>query len=356
MRIKKSYWIAALVLGLLFLWVISGYWTRDTELAVNPNQGLPQTLLVEVESRESQPVEQDVIFSGRSIPARSVLLRAETSGVIVSIDGARGGFIEKGEPIVEIDIRHRLQLENEAKALLKQRELEYDAAVGLSKKGFQSETKLAEAYAQLETARAQLEGIQNDIKRTQVRAPFSGKLQERFVEVGDYVKDGDKVADLIELNPLVVLGEVTEQEILHLKQGDRAYVTFGKNPEVCSGIIRYIAPGADTASRTFAIEIELNNPNSLIPAGMTAEVRVPYGNSPAYFISPALLALDEHGELGVKGVNDQNIVEFYPAKVVKSGSDGVWVSGLPEKVRIIIRGQGFARVGEKVDVAVSNAS
>lgn len=356
MRIKKSYWIVALLIAVLFFWVLSGYFTRNTEMALAQAQAESQELLVEVESRSSQPVEQEVVFSGRSIPARVVDLRAETAGAIVEIGGTRGDVVKKGESIVQINIRHRLQLEKEAEAILKQRELEYDASVGLSKKGFQSETKLAEAYAQLETARAQLEGIQDDIKRTQIRSPFDGKLQERFVEVGDYVKDGDKIAELIELNPLVVLGNVTEQDILHLRQGEIAHVTFGKDARVHEGVIRYIAPGADASSRTFAIEVLLDNPDSAIPAGMTAEVRVPYGSASAYFISPALLALNEHGALGVKGVNAQNVVEFYPATVVKSGSDGVWVSGLPEQVRIITRGQGFARVGETVSVTSPQAS
>ena len=355
MRIKKSYWIAAIIFAALFFWVISGYWTRSAEMALAQVQSEPQELLVEVETRTSQPVEQEVVFSGRSIPARVVDLRAETAGAIVEIGGTRGDRVKKGESIVQINIRHRLQLEKEAKAILKQRELEYDASVGLSKKGFQSETKLAEAYAQLETARAQLEGIQDDIKRTQIRSPFDGKLQERFVEVGDYVKDGDKIAELIELNPLVVLGDVTEQDVLNLRQGATARVTLGKASRLHEGVIRYIAPSANTSSRTFAVEVLLDNPDSAIPAGMTAEVRVPYGSVPAYFISPALLALNEHGALGVKGVNEQNVVEFYSATVVKSGADGVWVSGLPEQVRIITRGQGFARVGEKVAVASPQA-
>lgn len=356
MRIKKSYWITALIFAALFFWLISGYWSRTAEDTLAQVKNVPQELLVEVESRDSQPVDQEVVFSGRSIPARAVVLRAETAGAITAIGGPRGDFVKTGEPIARINIRHRLQLEQEAKAILKQRELEYDAAVGLSKKGFQSETKLAESFAQLETARAQLEGIQDDIDRTEIRAPFDGKLQERFVEIGDYVKDGDEVAELIELDPLVVLGEVTEQDVLRLKQGARAYVTFAKDTRIHEGVIRYVAPAANATSRTFSVEVRLDNPDSSIPAGVTAEVHVPYGTSPAYFISPALLALDEHGALGVKGVDEHNVVVFYPATVVKSGADGVWVSGLPKTVRIITRGQGFARVGEKVAVASPVAS
>ncbi|GAB4271594.1 MAG TPA: efflux transporter periplasmic adaptor subunit [Opitutae bacterium] len=353
---KKTYITAVIAFAVVALWMISGYWSRNhNDIANAPSTHLEE-LVVEVDERASELVEREVTFSGRTVPARTVILRAETDGMVRELGAARGDTINRGDSVALLDMRHRKQLKAQAEALLKQRELEYDAAVGLSKKGFQAETKLAESYAQLEAARAQLEGIQDDIERTSIRVPFSGKLQDRVVEVGDFVQSGDEIATVVELSPLVVLGEVTERDVIHIQSGMPAKILLERGAEVREGKVRYVAPAADPASRTFAVEVEFPNENASIPAGMTATVHIPYTSVPAYFISPALLSLNEHGELGVKTVDEAGAVQFHSATVIKSMPNGIWVSGLPEQARIITLGQGFARVGEVVTVAPSSRS
>ena len=61
-----------------------------------------------------------------------------------------------------------------------------------------------------------------------------------------------------------------------------------------------------------------------------------------------MLSLDASGEIGIKSVDDDSIVSFYPIELLRTESDGVWVSGLPDKVKIITQGQGFVNAGEPV--------
>ena len=68
----------------------------------------------------------------------------------------------------------------------------------------------------------------------------------------------------------------------------------------------------------------------------------------AHFLSPAALALDNTGEVGVKSVDRQSLVRFHPVDLVRTEAKGVWVSGLPARLRIITRGQGFVNRGESV--------
>ena len=68
----------------------------------------------------------------------------------------------------------------------------------------------------------------------------------------------------------------------------------------------------------------------------------------AHKIPPSILTLQDDGTVGVKAVNDENIVIFYPTTSVKDTIDGIWVSGLPDKVNLIVTGQEYVAVGESV--------
>ena len=347
---KKHYLIALIVLGALSLWMLSGVVGGDNPLEKKKIIDAAGPLTVQVINQKAQPVWREVTFSGRTMPARQVTLRAETSGQVVELGAERGTFVEKGDLIVLLDMRNRKQLLVQAKAVLKQRELEYDAATRLAQKGFQAETKVAEALARLETARSDLQNIEQDISYTRIIAPFAGKLQSRQVEVGDYVIDGDTVGEVLELEPMIISGEITEREVAHLKTGmpGRAKLASG---EIIEGKVRYIAAEGDATSRTFLVELAVDNPGSKIPSGVTAEVKVMYDQVLAQKASANLLTLDDQGKIGIKALNDDDVVEFYPATIVRSSADELWLSGLPEEIRMISRGQGFVRMGEKVNVA-----
>src|SRR5690606_32345323 len=103
------------------------------------------------------------------------------------------------------------------------------------------------------------------------------------------------------------------------------------------------------STRTFRVELAVPNPDNKLPAGMTAEIRLPAGESEAHFLSPALLSLDEQGNIGVKTVDEHDVVRFHEVEIIRSASDGVWVTGLPDEVTVITVGQGFVAVGEKVE-------
>ncbi len=78
-------------------------------------------------------------------------------------------------------------------------------------------------------------------------------------------------------------------------------------------------------------------------------MRIPAETVPGHYVSPALLSLSSRDEIGVKSVDDDGNVVFHPVEVVRTGADGVWVTGLPTRVRVITVGQGFVREGDRVE-------
>jgi multidrug efflux system membrane fusion protein len=106
---------------------------------------------------------------------------------------------------------------------------------------------------------------------------------------------------------------------------------------------------ADEATRTFTVELEVDNSDGNLRAGGTAELQIPAERVLAHRISPSLLTLDDAGNIGVKIINEEGEVEFVVADVALSTNEGVWVAGLPDLATIITVGQGFVVPGTMVN-------
>ena len=90
------------------------------------------------------------------------------------------------------------------------------------------------------------------------------------------------------------------------------------------------------------------NPKGALVSGISAEIHLPLPASAGHWVSPALLALNDQGRLGIKTVNDDGMLEFHSTEILRAEAGGVWVSGLPDPVRVITVGHGFVREGQRV--------
>ena len=352
-RLAQQPWLIALgVVLLLGIWMASGAGRnpeQDSERATSAASDPGAVPKVRTMSVTAEPVARTLNVSGRTAPARTVELKAETNGRIVAVPVRRGSRVRAGEVLIRLDAGEREARLDEARARVRQRELEYEGTVKLKPEGYVSDTLLAQSAAELESARAALRTAQLDLERMEIRAPFDGALQERQVEIGDYVSPGNAVATFVDDRTLVVVGSIAEQHALAVKKGSKGTARLATG-QVAQGTVRYIAPVADPATRTFAVELEFANRDAKLPAGVTAEIDLPVGTVMAHRISPALLTLDDGGGLGVKIVDDNGQVLFIAAQIVRSSADGVWVTGLPDPARIITVGQGFVKPEQVVQI------
>ena len=120
------------------------------------------------------------------------------------------------------------------------------------------------------------------------------------------------------------------------------------NGTTLNGELTYISTSADPATRSFRIEALANNLSKVSRFGQSARVGIFVGNRKAHKLSPSLLSLDSQGGLQIKGVDEGGRVKAYPVELLSSENDGVWLSGLPDVLDLIIVGQGFVSVGERV--------
>lgn len=342
---KNPWWIAGIIVLLAVLWFASGAISGDEPAETRAEASA--TTDVQVRHQRAERIDRSISVYGRTEPARSVTLKAETGGAVAEVLAAEGAYVKQGQDLLRLDVRDRAAQLERARADVRAAQLTYEAETKLKHESFASETRLAQAEAQLETAQAELKRIEVDLANTRVKAPFDGALQQRMVEKGDYVAIGDPIATFVDIDTLIISGSVSETERVNLEVGTVATARLVTGQRV-EGKIRYIAPVADEATRTFRIEVEAANKDHALPAGVTAELELPAGNILAHKVSPAILTLDANGDVGIKTVAGDDTVIFTRIDIVKSTDEGVWISGLPPEADVITVGQGFVRPGERV--------
>lgn len=152
--------------------------------------------------------------------------------------------------------------------------------------GFRQE-EIAAAEAEVQRLQAKIKRLREDLQKTVIRAPVSGFITQRHIEVGQWVERGGKVVDIIDLASVLVSVPVHERDIRHVQVGDAATVTLDALPNrTFTGRVKHITPQADLASRTFPVKVEVaNTPDSAIKAGMFARVTLQTGAAqPSVFV------------------------------------------------------------------------
>lgn len=288
-------------------------------------------------------------ITGRTEAVISVEIRAETEARVIEIGAAKGQAVQKGDLIARLDVGDRQARVAKARALVAQRELEHSAAQSLAEKNYRSKTGVAEALALLEEARADLTIARTELGNTEIRAPFDGIIEDRPAEIGDLLSIGDPVATLIEADPMLVVAHVPEHSIRAIDLGQLAKVTLFDG-STYDGIVRYTARVSDNDTRTYRVEVEIDNADLRIPDGMTAELEIPIGTKSAHLVTSSVLTLNDTGELGVRAVEDDNKVVFLPAELQGGTRERVWIGGLPEEFELIVVGHDWVKEGATVKV------
>ncbi len=355
---RKTYLTALIIAAGIIGWIATGLLGEDSA-------PLPQTIsaknaqqraqaedrpLTTVRITTSYALEQDRLTSvrGRTTNERSVVVQSQVSGLVQKRWVERGSVVGEGDVLCEISLEDRDANLKEAMAGLAQAKLDLDGAKQLAAKGLQSEAVIAGAKARMAAAEAVVQRRKLEKARLKITAPFAGVIEDTHMEVGQFVTPGASCVTLVDLDPMLLVGEVSEQHLSGLKPGLPVTATLS-NGDVVTGVLRFVAHVAAAGTRTYAIEALVDNPDFSIVSGMTAALSIAVEQVKVHQITPALLVLDDEGRSGVRTVSADQRVKFYPVELIAEGDEGVWVSGLPEVVDLIVVGQQTVVSGEQVD-------
>lgn len=346
-------WAAGIAL-IALIWIVSGqlwlFGSSSHSSAQTVAAKTDDVPLVRVASLQSTLRDATITVRGHTQALHEVDTRAQVEGVVQAIHFDKGQKVKQGDVLCEIQMNDRGAKTAQAQALVDQMGKELAVAQDLFKEGFRSKTQMAAAQANYEQAKAALSAANVALGNTKIRAPFDGIVDDRYVDVGDYMRLGDKCEMVIAPEPFLAVGAVSEEDVGKLKVGDPVSATLITG-ETVEGKIHFVADRADQATRTFRLEVELPNPDGKLRDGVSADIHIPVRQVKAMHISPAILVLDDQGAIGVRAVVDGR-VKFFPVKIIEDSPQGMWIAGLPDRAAVITVGQQFVNEGERVKTRV----
>jgi len=411
---KKSIFLAFFILLVTVGWLASGQvgnlkaQDKDTSKQTNLSEEVKikkdeveniNIIKVETKTFIAEQIDQSIFIQGQTIYNKKINVKSEITGNIMEINFDRGDNVKESDNLLNISIENRKEilasvvkdierlkkeiiineknrdnLLSKNSELIKLYEIEYLSAKQLIDKGLSSksklslasfnlinaktdlidinlkyETQLANLESQLASYKSQLKKINLDIENTSISAPFAGIISDKNIEISDYVTPGNILLTIVNLNPIKVQGYLSEYDINKVQLNTKAIIE-NSNGIKKNGIITFISPSAETSTRTFEITIEADNSDLSFKSGITTSITIEGSELLAQKISPSILTLQDDGTIGVKALNPNKIVEFYPIQKVKDTVDGMWVSGLPNQVDLIISGQEYVSVGQTLEL------
>lgn len=346
---KSSTWLSLGLLGAVSIWMLSGSLANVPEenVAEETVKHEAPKMKVRVLEVQAESIMRQIVVQGELEPLRQVELRAQTASRVQALSVEKGQKVAAGTVLIKLAAEDRAAQISRAKAEVAAQQHEVAANRKLRKQGMQAENRLKSAESALASAKAELKRAELELGYTEIRAPFPGVLEDRQVELGSHVERGDPVALLVDESVLKAVGRVSQQAAGDLKLGQTVTLKLLDGGEA-EGKVTYISRLGDSQTHSFKIEAEVPNPDDQLNAGVSAQLSIGVGQQKAHFLSPAVLSLSDKGQVGVKSVDEQGKVAFYPISLVRTEADGVWVSGLPDEATIITQGQGFVNAGESV--------
>ena len=286
---SKNVRLSIYILIPLIVWMISGVFISEDAT----KESKPKTLSsVVIEQSLPDVINPKIYLNTYAISEKRVQVRAKTSGEVVATGAKQGEWVQKDALLCKLGII--------------------------------------------------------ELNRTEVKAPFDGYIED-IVKPGNLLERGQLCATIIELDPITFIAEVPENSIKDVREGQNVNISLVTGDNI-QGKLTFVSKSASVVTRTFRVEAEIANPGGIVRDGISGTMVIDTDPVLAHKISPSILLLADNGELGVKTVNSENMVEFFPVQIIQDTEEGIWVAGLPDFSNIIVLGQGFVETGQIVSV------
>ena len=313
-----------------------------------------------------------IILDKGTLPEQIAAAKAELNAAEKSYDAAQKqskGTLKEELAAARANlvvIEKRLSIANElakdnftAPLELAQLKADYaNARVQLAKietaQNYRSELEVAQNLARVEAARASLAALQTQLEDSTITSPVSGLLETLHVEKGERMRRDAAAATILGMDTLSVIVAVPQNDIAQISVGDMVDVTIagaGSN----KGKVIKIASRSNQSTRTFDVEVSLQNKDRKLRGGVTVEASIDVGTIAAFGISPAHLSVSADGSLLAK-ISVDGMVQTVDVDMVRSGGEKVFVSGLPDGTTLLTVGQAFVEAGDNVDIVLETAS
>jgi RND family efflux transporter MFP subunit len=324
---------------------------------------------VMVETVAAHTVTDRIEAAGELLAVEEASVAAEVDGRVTEVRVPEGAAVAAGDVVLEIDReRRKLALDSEravvaeAEAAVAEASRELERIRSLHDRNAASrsqldgaETARQQSRSRLEAARARHGLAERALRDASVAAPFDGLIARRYVSAGDFVGVGQKLYDLVALDPIEVVFHLTERDSGRVEMGDRVEVRVAPHPgEVFTATVNVVSPRIDPQTRTLRVKAALDNADGRLRPGLFAQADLGVAERTGVPMLPedAILQRSD-GQIVFVLDGDSRVAR-------RKVTTGVFREGYVEAVtgvaagdRVVVRGQARLVDGAKVDVRTS---
>lgn len=344
-----------------------------TQGAGGKNMAVP----VAVQPVNRADVAKELVASGQLVGEQSVVVSPKIAGKVAAVNVELGTAVTAGSVLFKLDdsdIQAQVQQSEANVAVMEARKIVAEQNLVNASKQFERYKQLyqqgvisadtfdtyslkldqassGESVANLAQAQASLAYQQNQLANTVITAPISGEVASENVDAGGMVNSSTQAVTLVNLDRVKVQVTVGEQHIGKLKQGQEVKVLVPSvRQEPFTGVIANLSPAVDAKTKSFLIEVKMDNPNHVLKQGMFAEVHIITDRSEQALTVPIDAIVQKSGENYVYTVAEGTAKENKVSVGVSDGKVTEITAGLAEGDQVIVLGQQGLVSGAKVIV------
>jgi len=293
---------------------------------------------VETATVEAAGMADEFTVVGSLDAEQEIAVVAEIAARVEALPFAEGTALAAGDPIARLDDTQLAAEVQRAEALVQQRRATYQRVRTVVDQQAGAPQDLDDAAADLAVAEADLAVARARLEKAHITAPFGGIAGARLVSVGAYLRPGDAITELAQIDRLRVMFSAPEIYLGRITRGSEVSVRTSAFPGlVVTGMVDVISPVLDRASRSASIVALVDNPDRRLRPGMSAEVTVVLAQRPGALTVPAEAVFFQGQQAFVYRIDEEQAVEMAPVSLGSRGARVVEVTGGLEAGQQVVR-------------------
>jgi RND family efflux transporter MFP subunit len=281
-------------------------------------------------------------------PYASAKVSSEISGLITSIK-EKGTHVSRGQTVVSLKKDVDVATYNQSVAQVELARVNYEKQKELYEENATTEMQYLTAKWQLEAAERGLDVIRRRIWTGSITTPISGIVEDKYMNKGEMSNSGVPILSIIDISRVKISAGLPESYLTKIKLGQHVNITVDVIPGAeFDGTINYVAPSLDAQTRTFEIEVVINNPDRILKSGMNANVEISQFEKKDVIVIQQDIIIDNGDEQYVF-VLEGDIAKKRVFKIgAREGNNVMIESGLNPGEKLITEGYQSLKDEEKV--------
>ena len=326
---------------------------KEAEKKATPESASKLTR-VEVVKIEALDFTSSETLTGETEANEVVTVSAESPGRVLAVNMKEGGEVARNQWLIRVDAQMDATRLAQYRTTLEQSRRDRDRTRELLGKGLATPADMERAEMGLKNARTNIQMTRVGLSRSVVSSPIAGVVDKMMIERGEYAGPGTRVAMIVNYDTIIVRAGLPESLLPFASEGQSVNIKLTALDIETSGVIRRVGIQPDKNSRTFPLEIEVENSTRRIRPGLRADVNLPTVQRPDAVMVPRTALLESVKGSAIFVLGGEDKVERREVVVGGGKANHVFLtSGLKKGETLVVVGQQFLADGQQVKVLKS---